>query len=458
MGPYFSPRRFVIFLMTFSLTLAPNAFGQREPEDEQLGMALKQAAASGELSDTEARLVWTLLTEPEPGSDKAMEREDAIVMKLEAAVKSGRLSEDDAAAKMEAVRRGGERVRFGRLDREPNLRVNDLPIFVDVFELDDDQRAMTRALLEGHRDWLHETATLHEAERRDVARALRDDMSNPEFDWARMSRAIESVSASFTRKREQSEEGLVRDLKSVLSDQQASRWPIVEREIRRERTMRDGELAGERTDLFDVVESLEITTDDVPELAAALERYAMELDQALISRNTYLDDEPNRSNEDDWLAHMTRETQLRVAVRDVNERWSESIAVMFEDETRDRFVDAYQRDAYPKIYRETPTHRAFDDAKSLDLEAETMARVEDLESRFLREMETRNNEIARLTRERDTNAPREVAKQKLQAERGSKGDSKNASRPVDPYELAQRRREESMLMYQRMLDAIVDGV
>ena len=93
---------------------------------------------------------------------------------------------------------------------------------------------------------------------------------------------------------------------------------------------------------------------------------------------------------------VDRATALRKAVRDVNERFGESIAQQLDDETAAAFRERIRVASYPNVYRTTPGLRAFEAARQLDgLPEETLLAILELEGQYRTELAGTNEEIRR---------------------------------------------------------------
>jgi hypothetical protein len=130
---------------------------------------------------------------------------------------------------------------------------------------------------------------------------------------------------------EEMKKSFLGDLKSLLSREQEARWPIVERELRRLKTIGNGRLAGESLDLNRLAEDA-LGEPPTGELAELLNRYCEEIDHALKSREDFLSarhkefSDAETSDPQAALKIWNEAQRIRGGVRDINDRYARLIA------------------------------------------------------------------------------------------------------------------------------------
>jgi hypothetical protein len=207
-------------------------------------------------------------------------------------------------------------------------------------------------------------------------------------------REFEKAKAELTRAFEQ-------DVQLQLSPDQLDRWPRVERTLTRRRTLPDGELDGETTDLIRLFERLDLAGDETTD--EQLEAYARDLHDALVRRNTYLaktedtvEQAVDTGRFDKALLAADRAARLRIAVRETNERYRDAIATTLDDPAGDRFRRAAREAFHPRVYRKTDADRAFVAVRRVDGLAETQpADIDELEASYRIERERVDEDIRR---------------------------------------------------------------
>ncbi|MCH8824670.1 MAG: hypothetical protein IH984_14320 [Planctomycetes bacterium] len=162
-------------------------------------------------------------------------------------------------------------------------------------------------------------------------------------------------------------EQFVDDLQLLLNEDQKPLWPSLDRKLVRQKTLGQGQLSGESTDLFVIANELGIDIKGDADIAAIFSEYENTLDDALKARNSYT--EENRALR--FTAIMQRDSKQslslhdgemirRKTIRDVNETYVVSVSQVLETDLSQEFVNNYRKRAYSRLYRTTPTQRLFD--------------------------------------------------------------------------------------------------
>ena len=198
----------------------------------------------------------------------------------------------------------------------------------------------------------------------------------------------------------------VRNVMAVLDDAQQARWPQVERRQLRRKALGYGRLSGESVDLIRIVDELALDEETMQTISLLLQDYELQLDEAIRRRNEMLEQSRRQLQaaleQGDVRARratLEQEMQARIALRDVNDRFAESIAAALPEALGEAFTATYRARAYPRIFRATPTQRQFAAAKELPgLDADTAAAIADLGRAYDAELQAMNVELLQLTR------------------------------------------------------------
>lgn len=235
--------------------------------------------------------------------------------------------------------------------------------------------------------------------------------------------------AKFTRAKEALRQDFVADVQGQLAPGQLERWPQLDMTLTRAKTLPQGRLDGERTDLVRIVEGLGLDDEQVEAVTEPLGAYESSLHQALLARNDYLkeaytklDETIQRGEFDKALSITDHATRLRVAVRSVNERFTETIAGSLGAdggaELRRRVLEA----SYPRAYRATAGRRAFDHALAVDgLDDDVRAAIDALEQAYEMELATANERIRRAIRRHQPDESRDAIEAIQSAMSGGQG-------------------------------------
>jgi len=287
---------------------------------------------------------------------------------------------------------------FGQANTEAGYSARHLPLFVDSLQLDEAQETIVGMILEEHE------SAVRNAEQafREEMEAMREEGGRG-FDRERFATLREETAAQ----RRRLEAKVENDLKAVLRDDQRQRWPLLERELRRVRSLPQGQLAGESVDLHVVVEEAGLDPEENPGLDQALEAYATELDAALKARDKLTGDsfaEAMREafgdgGPEEILDMLQKQADARVRVRDVNERHMDIIAALVDEQAAEELHAVYERRAFSRVFEPTPMQRAFDAALDIDgLSDTTRQAIERLYFSFLAELVWVNESLVRTIR------------------------------------------------------------
>ncbi|MHC4414669.1 MAG: coiled-coil domain-containing protein [Planctomycetota bacterium] len=278
----------------------------------------------------------------------------------------------------------------------------------------------------------------------------------------RIQEGLSSLTNEWQTKKDALKAELEADLKSVLNEEQAERWPAFQRILRRQKTLGLGRLSGERVDLFLVVRELELNEGDVWPLEDLLERYAIDLDEVLVARNEHLDSGREklyaamRDGDTERAAQlMAPEAALRIAVRTVNEQYAEAMAAALNEaggkEAAEQFRQAYRLRAFPRIYRPTRVQRAFAAARELDdLDETVLGAIQALQESYLVELQMTNSRLVQTSRMHE---PRESVERLRR--RAARRQGLRQGPAEDPIRQAFRGRAEMDDKYRKQLEALL---
>lgn len=196
------------------------------------------------------------------------------------------------------------------------------------------------------------------------------------------------------------------DIKSLLDARQSELWPKVERHNRRVKSLPGGMLSGEAANLITVVEDLKIS-EPTPELKDAIEQYELDLDKAIVERDTrrkalekqsqelMKDFDPTKMDIGKMRAIMQDTRKAGVPVRDVNLRHSRLLASAIPADLKPDFDTRIRRALYPRIYRESHPDKSFKAALAFDdLTAEQRDAVTRLADAYTRDLSALNDRWA----------------------------------------------------------------
>lgn len=188
---------------------------------------------------------------------------------------------------------------------------------------------------------------------------------------------------------------------STLAPAQVERWPALERALLRSKSLPKGRLSGERTDLLKVLDELELNEAEADALGEQMEAYELAMDSALRHRNQFVGDAHSKVNKamqandpDKALSIIDRATDLRLAVRNLNLQFMETMGSMLPKERAEAFRASALRASYPRVYGRSFGQRVFAAAKKLEgLEQDALEQIVDLERAYGAELDVVNAQI-----------------------------------------------------------------
>jgi len=280
---------------------------------------------------------------------------------------------------------------FGGLGPEVNRE--QLEDYADLLGMDQTQREIAQMLLE---EYVAGAQTASDA-MRDAMQRARD-----EFRETRDRSAFQAVGE--VRERTQAEldrleQQFLSDLESMLTPAQAERWPRVERAHLRATTLDNGLMSGERVDLFELVEGLELPEAAKAEVGEVMAAYELELDRVLRARNEAYERGAELFRErrfDEIQAFMDQARAASERVRDTHRSYARRIEAVIGPDNAGAFKADFQRASFPRVYRATRHERALEAAAELEgLTDDQREQLGAVASQFRRELSTINDRLAK---------------------------------------------------------------
>ena len=258
----------------------------------------------------------------------------------------------------------------------------------DGMELPDDVREKLEKIAQDMAERLQTRLAEAEANGVNLADALPGPprMEDMEARMDEMRKAMEQ----FARQKETLKQDFLTQVRSQLTAEQLGNWPSFDRAFTRIKTLPNGRLDGERTDLLVLADELNLDTEQMEAVAEQLETYELALDEALLARNKYLDGATRRIDMaiqdrdfDKALSIVDAATRRRVAVRSVNSNHTEFIAEKLPADQAAEFRRDAMRRSYPRVYRHTVGQKSFKKARTLTgLDEDTLSSIAAIEADY----------------------------------------------------------------------------
>ncbi len=266
---------------------------------------------------------------------------------------------------------------------------------------------------------------------------------------------------TWRQQRQEMRTRLIDGIKAQLNDQQLEMWPIFERRFDRMKSLPNGQLSGESTDLILVIDRLGLPQDVLDQIDRVLEDYEIAIDTALKARNDYLaQSEPRllRSVQDlDMRTGMDivrRQMQQRVALRDVNEQYRVAIADALPSGQREIFAEAAASASFDRIFRPTRADRVFEMVRGFDdISEETLRQIDMIEETFRMELAQFNERLITLTKRHEPEA--QIAEAERFAAMIAGGGQQGGRRGDDPVREAYNERQELVDRHIQLLAGVL---
>jgi hypothetical protein len=287
--------------------------------------------------------------------------------------------------------------------------------------------------------------------------SIRDEMRQQRVDeWQSPQRqtAIEEVALLMhdqLRLKQQMREEFEGDLVAVLTEEQLLLWPSLQRQLIRDRLLPRGRLSGEATDIMSLLEQQEYQEEVLALLQPAIQEWDINVTDALVARDDHLVE-----NQGSLMAAMrTMDTssgidvlkmqgRLAETVRYVNDTAVQNILAMLPEDKVNQFDAIAKQTSYPRIYRQSRTDRAYEDALELEgLEPETMQAIMDLQDSMENEIAIANEQLLAATH--GWESKEQVERMERFAQRMTGGSSERQENPMQQAEENKRTIEDTYL-------------
>lgn len=257
--------------------------------------------------------------------------------------------------------------------------------YSELLGLSAEQKATIKTLHEGYRAAVDAMNEEFEGKQEAIQEKARDgDMSVFQKELPELMKEQAEKSRGLTKQ-------FLDDMKATLTPEQSEKWPSVERTRRRETGMIGGFFSGADVDLVSLAKSEHVDVSGAG-VIDAIEAYETEMDQKLkeieIQRSEMrkMDDKGGAITiavvDDGGGAKVSGDNRLKVIaeqskmLRDINERHVQKIGAALSDEDRAKFEQAFERRAYPRIYKQAYAMDLLEAAGGMDdLSAEQQAKI-----------------------------------------------------------------------------------
>lgn len=275
--------------------------------------------------------------------------------------------------------------------------------YASVVGMTAEQKEAAKLLWEGYSAAFREASTT----RRDKTQAVMQTFQETQ-DHSVMREKMPEIRKEFTDRATKLEKEFFGDLKALLSTDQETAWPKVERLRRREVGLTRSFLSGDSLDLTEIVGNLKLPAN--AGLSEAMEQYEADLDRALQAREADLkgleEATANLEAGPDAFAKMQEEqAKAREAsskIRDVHASFARRLEGLMPEDVRGKFRDQIKHKTYPTVYRQSHVSRSIEAASKFDdVSGDVKAQLTELAAKYARESAPLNDEWANQIKAQD---------------------------------------------------------
>ncbi len=272
-----------------------------------------------------------------------------------------------------------------------------------ILSLDEAQKAAARDLMDGasaaNRAAADELRTSMKAMSEKMNEAKKDGF---EAIQKMLSEDMPAITEKYATRRAALEKQFFDDLKGLLTEQQAPKFPGVERHRRRETGLRGGPMGGRIPDLVDLLGTLKIEASNGP-LGEAISQYETGVDRLLVEHERLSKDQEGelrkRMKEFDPEGIEKAQKPLREnesATRELTRQSAKKVADLLPADRKGEFEAAYRRREFPRVYKDPYLIKALDSALGFsDLDAAQKQGLRDLKAQYQREASPLNEAWAK---------------------------------------------------------------
>jgi len=288
------------------------------------------------------------------------------------------------------------------------LTPEEFETYIDILRLDEMTTGIARDMYEGLRTENAELSSSFSEEMMGLVKEIQESGDHsklmelmPELQQKRKS-ATEALRDTF-----------LGDLKLLLSDAQAARWPLVEQSRRRVRVQSTLGVSAANIDMIELVQNTLSTVPD--EVTVQLDSYARSLDRMLLetiklreARTSFfgLSFDVDEEMAEELREQSLKQRELSVSIRDLNDRTMRLVSAELDADAAESLQREFCLAGFPQVYTPSYTKKAIRAALVIDsLENDQRSQIQALQSRHTLAVAKLNNRWERTIRDSDEEAP-----------------------------------------------------
>lgn len=277
--------------------------------------------------------------------------------------------------------------------------------YARLLALSEDQTQSATELFDAYRAALKIASDEHEAAMQTISENMQES-----GDFQASMKEMQEQTGTFAEKSGKLESSFMGDLKAILTDKQAEKWPAIERHRRRETSLRQSFYSGAGIDLIAVVSKLK-TDPGTPEFAALLEQYEVEMDRRLQDSSRQMQDAASDSKKNDPMDFAAQQEMMKKmgesskTIRDLNRDYAKRLAAMMSPEQKSAFESEFNKRSFPDVYRESHTEQCLKAAAAMpDLDTTQKEAISNLLSTYQRDAQPLNEAWAKALNDAEEDA------------------------------------------------------
>jgi hypothetical protein len=285
--------------------------------------------------------------------------------------------------------------------------------YAQILRLDADQKEAAGMLFEGYMEGLRETTKSFQASMESMQSKMQ------EGDFSAYQKEMPALMKKYQESMERLQTGFFDDLRSLLTDAQAERWPKLERYRRREELMQYGFISGAAADLVAIADRLKLDPESNPTLAEPFEQYEVDVDKPLLALKQATEEMQEQQMEamEDFdpgnPADMMEQAQKMMeilmgharTVRDINRQHERLIVALLPPEQAAEFRREFNVRSFPSVYRKSHATKAIAAAEKFgDLTEEQRQALAGVRSAYERDAAPLNDKWANEIEKKDNSS------------------------------------------------------
>lgn len=264
-----------------------------------------------------------------------------------------------------------------------------------------EQAEALQALHEGYRSEAKKAADEFGKAQREAMREAQEEQ-----DWGAMSKVMAHEGQKLQKRIEEAEKQFLDDFRSLCTEEQAAKWPSVERARRRDQFMRIGMVSGAGVDVLAAADRTKTAMTGNEAYESVAEQYELEIDRKLTEFKRVQEEmqaAQTKQAEEGFdfskMQEMMAKAQemlkpiveISTSLRDTNRDYARKLADLMPEADRAKFGAEIELRTHPRVYRASHTTKSLDAALGMkDLTPEQTEQIRGLRDSYRADARTMN--------------------------------------------------------------------